>query len=85
MMSATHVLPQLVAAALLNTTVDQPGWQDARKLAGRPYAGSTSAMAQFGEVSSLSSQAISTQEHLLRCMDALMENLYYAAPADCFR
>ncbi len=33
-----HVLPQLAAAALLDTTVDKPGWQEARKLAGRPYA-----------------------------------------------
>ncbi len=75
MMSAVHILPQLIAAALLNTTVDQPGWQDTRKLTGRPYAGVTSALGQSGEVSSLSSQAISTQEHLLRQLDALMEYL----------
>ena len=36
--SGMHVLPQLVAAALLDTTVDRPGWQDARKLAGRPLS-----------------------------------------------
>ena len=76
MMSAIHVLPQLVAASLLNSIEDQPGWQDARKMAGRPYAGSTSAIAQSGEVSSLTSQTISVQEHLLRRMDAFIENLY---------
>lgn len=76
MMAATHILPQLIAAALLNATVNQPGWHEARKLAGRPYAAATSAASQFGEASSLSSQAISTHEHLVRLMDALIENLY---------
>ena len=76
MMAATHILPQLLAAALLNTTVDQPGWYEARKLAGRPFAAVTSPMAQSGEAASLSSQAISSQEQLIRWIDALMENLY---------
>ena len=34
LMSATHLLPQLLAAALLNATIDQPGWREAQKLAG---------------------------------------------------
>ncbi len=75
MMSAIDILPQLLAAALLNSIIDQPGWQDARKMTGRPYAVGTSAIAHAGEASSLSSQAISVQEHLLRRMDALMANL----------
>lgn len=75
MMAAVHVLPQLVAAAVVNTSVDQPGWQDARKLTGRPYAVGSSAVPKSGEVSSLSTQAISTQEHLVRRMDALIDNL----------
>jgi prephenate dehydrogenase len=76
MMAATHTLPQLLAALLLNTTIDQPGWYEARKLAGRPYAAATSAAWQFGEAGSLASQAVSSQEQLLRWIDALMENLY---------
>ena len=76
MMAATHILPQLLAVTLLNTTVDQPGWYEARKLAGRQYAAVTNPMAQFGEANSLSCQAISAQEQLVRWIDALMENLY---------
>ncbi len=75
MMAATYILPQLMAAVLLNTTVDQPGWYDTRKLAGRPYATGTRSLALFEEMNSLSSQAISTREHLLRWIDALTENL----------
>jgi prephenate dehydrogenase len=75
MMAATHILPQLIAAALLNTTVDQPGWLDARKLAGRPYAAATNASVQFDEANSLSIQAIAAQAYLVRWIDALVENL----------
>ena len=74
MMAGIHILPQLIATALLNTTVDQPGWYEARKLAGRPYAAATRA-AQIGEANSLSSQAISANEHLVRLVDTLMVNL----------
>jgi prephenate dehydrogenase len=76
MMAATHILPQLVAATLLNTTVDQPGWYEARKLAGRPYAAVTSAASQFEDASGLSSQALSSNEHVVRWVDQLMDNLY---------
>ena len=74
MMAATHIPPQLIAAALLNTTVDQPGWYDARKLAGRPYAAATNSIAQFDDPNSLTSLSISTQTHLVRWIDALMDN-----------
>jgi prephenate dehydrogenase len=76
MMAATHLLPQLMSATLLNTTVDQPGWYEARKLAGRPYASTTISLAQSGDANSLSCEAISAQEQLVRWIDALMENLY---------
>ena len=76
MMAATHILPQLLAATLLNTTVDQPGWFEARKLAGRPYATVTNAAAQFEDATTLAAQALATQEHLVRWMDAFMANLY---------
>jgi prephenate dehydrogenase len=75
MMAATHILPQLIAAALLNTTVDKPGWYDSRKLAGRPYAAVTNAITQFEQTSSLSNQALSAHTHMVRWIEALMENL----------
>lgn len=76
MMAATHILPQLLAVTLLNTTVDQPGWYEARKLAGRPYAALTSAATEFGDANALTTQAIAVHEHLVRWIDALMENLF---------
>ncbi len=38
MLATSQLLPQLTAAALLNATVGQAGWQETRRLADRPYA-----------------------------------------------
>ena len=75
MMSATQLLPQLLAAALLNSTVDQPGWADIRKLADRAYAEITDAIGPSTEVGSLSAAAISASDHLVRQIDTLVSNL----------
>lgn len=37
-MATVSNLPLLAAAALTETVIDQPGWADIRKLAGRPFA-----------------------------------------------
>ncbi len=38
MMATAHILPQVLSVAMLNATVGQPGWQETRRFAGRPYA-----------------------------------------------
>jgi len=75
MMGATHILPQLIAAALVNTTVDQPGWREARKIAGRAYAGVTGPIVQFSEPSALVSAAIMNRENIIRVIDSLIAGL----------
>ncbi len=44
MLMTAHLLPQVLSAALLNATVGQPGWTEARRFAGRPYHQSASAL-----------------------------------------
>lgn len=39
-----HIFPQVISAALLNATVGQPGWSEARRFAGRPFNQSTAAL-----------------------------------------
>jgi prephenate dehydrogenase len=75
MMSATHLLPQLMAAALLNATVDQPGWREARMLAGRPFAAATGPVVLFDQTGALVQSALGAREHILRNIDNLIENL----------
>jgi prephenate dehydrogenase len=75
MMAATHILPQLVSAAILNSTVDQPGWHEARKIAGRAYASVTSPSVQFIGPKTLSSSAMLNRENVLRVMDGMIATL----------
>jgi prephenate dehydrogenase len=73
--SAMHVLPQLAAAALLDATVDRPGWQEARKLAGRPYATVTAGMAYHDDVESLQVTALGNRENVVRLLNVYIASL----------
>jgi prephenate dehydrogenase len=76
LMSATHLLPQLMAAALLNTTIDQPGWREGRKVAGRAYAEASAPIAHLAnEPESLGASAILNRENLLRLLDNAIASL----------
>ena len=66
LMTTAHILPQLTAAALLESTIDQPGWAETRKLAGRPFAGVTGGLAYYDDPSSLKVAALPTDP--LSCM-----------------
>jgi len=75
LLASTHILPQLAAAALLDATVDQPGWVEARKIAARPYATATAALAYHDEAQSLGDAALANRENILRVLDAYMSSL----------
>jgi len=76
LMAATHVLPQLVAAALLNATIDQPGWQDGRKVAGRAYAEVSAPIVHLGDAQSLSASAALNGENVIRVLDSTIAALH---------
>jgi prephenate dehydrogenase len=73
--SAMHVLPQLAAASLIHMTVDQPGWQEARKLAGRPYATVTAGAAYHDDVLSLTEAALENRENTVRLLNTYISAL----------
>jgi prephenate dehydrogenase len=77
LMAATHILPQLMSAALLNITVDQPGWYEGRKLAGRAYAEVTGPSVLLGEPGAIASAALLNQEHVVRVIDSLIATLHH--------
>jgi prephenate dehydrogenase len=76
LMSTVHLLPQLVAASLLNATFDQPGWQDARKVAGRPYAVATSGMAYQDELDSLRMSVLQNRAGIVHALDITIAALH---------
>jgi prephenate dehydrogenase len=75
LMASTHILPQLIGAALVNATVDQPGWHEGRKLAGRPYAEVTGPASHMSKPEALANSALLSQENVLRTMDGFIGTL----------
>lgn len=75
LLASTHILPQLIGAALLDSTIDQPGWHDGRKMAARPYATATAAFAYQDEIGSLGIAALKNRENVVRVIDVYMASL----------
>ena len=75
--ASTHILPQLASAALLDMTVDQPGWQEARKLAGRSYAAVTSGAAYHDDIPSLAETALENRENIVRLLNTYITALIH--------
>jgi prephenate dehydrogenase len=77
LMASTHILPQLIAAALVNATVDQPGWPEGRKLAGRAYAEVTGPIAHMSRPEALADSAVVNRENVLRMIDGFIGSLQH--------
>lgn len=75
LMTATHIVPQIMGAALLNATVDQPGWREARKFAGRAYAEVSGPIMHVGEPGALSSTAMLNRENVVRVLDSVIASI----------
>jgi hypothetical protein len=59
----------------LDATVDKPGWLEARKLAGRPYASVTAGVAYHDDVDSLGRTALENRENLVRLLNSYITSL----------
>lgn len=75
LMASMHLLPQLAAAALVNATVDQPGWQDSRKVGGRPFAVVTAGLAYQDDIDALQMAALQGRDNTVRVLDTLIAAL----------
>jgi prephenate dehydrogenase len=68
-MAALHTLPQLMGIALLNATVTQPGWKEARKMAGRPYALTSASALYVDEADAIAGVLKSNRANISRVLD----------------
>jgi prephenate dehydrogenase len=75
LLAATYTLPQLLAAALIGATTNQPGWQEGRKLAGRDYAQASGLVLYPNGPETLRDQALLNRENVARVIDNLIVNL----------
>jgi prephenate dehydrogenase len=73
LMATVHLVPQLVSSSLLNATVDQSGWREARKLAGRSYHAATSG--EFDYPGALAQAALQNRENTVRALDVVLATL----------
>jgi prephenate dehydrogenase len=74
-MTTAHLLPQLASSALLEASVGVAGWQEARKLAGKPFATVTGGMAYFDDPGSLGAAAIANSARVVHGLDVLIAAL----------
>ena len=74
LMTSAHLLPELVAASLLNTTIDQPGWQEVRKVAGSVYYRSTAAI-ESDDAEALSMLALQNRQNLIRALNGMVTSI----------
>ena len=75
-MSSTHLMPQLFSAVLLNATINQPGWMEARKVAGRMYAKASEPVGLLNQPDELSEALILNRDNIIRVLDNLIAALY---------
>lgn len=74
LMTAVHLLPQWLAVSFVNITANKPGWKDARKLAGHPYA-LVAEGAGLDTPEALALMAKSNQPNSIRLIDSLVNGL----------
>lgn len=74
-LAATEIMPQLLAAALLNATTSQPEWHEGRQIAGRAYEQLTNPITQPADVLSISEAALLHRDNILRVIDGTMATL----------
>lgn len=75
LMASTHLLPQLLSAALLNATIGQPGWNDLRKTASRNYFTATSTLTDSDGAEALGMASVHDRENVVRALNAVITSL----------
>lgn len=75
LMAAIDQLPLLLSAALLNSTVNQPGWVEARKVTGSSYAQVTAPFQNLAGSSGVASSMVHNRQNVLRVLDNLTDYL----------
>jgi prephenate dehydrogenase len=80
MLMTAHLLPQALAAALLNATVGQPGWTETRRFAGRPFAQASAALGS-DSLSGLALGLLNNQVGALNALDNVIGALTHIRAA----
>jgi len=74
-MARVEQLPKLTAAALLSMIVDQPGWDDARRLTSRAFFRAASISTLYDEQEYFGISDLMNKENITRAIDHLIASL----------
>lgn len=74
-MSMTHLLPQLLAAAMLDISQNAPGWREGRKFAGKAYSQMTNSFGKDEIPGALAAAVTYNQENLNRLINDIIRKL----------
>jgi prephenate dehydrogenase len=75
LLAASSLLPELTAAAMIHAVMDQPGWAEGRKLAGRQFALATAPILGFDGEQAIAPAALENSENVVRMIDNLIASL----------
>jgi prephenate dehydrogenase len=75
LMTQIHLLPRLLSSVLLDATVDQPGWREAQKLAGKEFARVSKPLSADDQPGALASMMVKNQENTVRVINELIRTL----------
>lgn len=73
--AASQMLPKLAASAMINSIMNQPGWVEGRKLAGRAFAVSTEPLMHLDDEKKLGKSAIANKENVARVLENYIQSL----------
>jgi prephenate dehydrogenase len=76
-MASAHILPQLIASALTASVIDQPGWREARKVAGRAFAQVTSGIIVQDPPQTIAEESLLGRENVIRGIDRAIASLQH--------
>ncbi len=75
LMTMTHVLPRLMAAALIKVSQETPGWREARKIAGKAYSQVSNPFGQDEVAGALAAELFNNSENTKRVINDLISVL----------
>lgn len=75
LMSMTHLLPQLLAAVMLDVSQNAPGWREGRKFAGKAYSQMTNSFAKDEISGALAEAVVYNQDNFKRLINDIIRKL----------
>ena len=75
LLSSSHLLPAILAVALVNITAEKPGWSDLRKIAGQRYARVAELAAFLDGGKKPAQEVLHNRENAVRAIDNLTAEL----------